>query len=386
MEKADVLLLMLVAMGAYIIPFISRRLMLPSSVGEIFFGMAVAYFITPSATAEAPLHMLSWIGFMLLMYVAGLELDLDSLSAGNRRTVVSYTLYLLLIVLCSVGVAFLAGLPSFFILILMTCGMGLLFTVLKDLDIVKTRLGQQLIILGALGEIMSLVGITIVSLVQSSGTYKETLISILSITVFIAVVVGTIKLLKLFLWWYPEKNRFLMSVGTPSEIGVRANLANMFFFVTLAMFAGVEDILGAFFGGLIFAILFPDREQMLERLSSFGYGFLIPLFFIEVGTRFKFSDFFVPDVLLSASGLALLVLLIRVVASAPLLLVMPAKHLIFTALSQSFPLTIMVAVAAIGASMGLIDHRQTSVVILTVIITAVVYPWLMKLMGRRVLR
>ena len=385
MDKYDALHLMFATCGAYVMPFISRRLMLPSSVGELLFGMMLASFIVPTAAAAEPLKLLSQLGFILLMYIAGLELDLDRISALNRRELAAYVLFAVLLVAVSLGVTVLVGLPLFFALVIMTCAIGLLFTVLKDMDLVKTPLGQTLILISAVGEILTLAGITLVSLIARSGTTRETLFQVLGIVLFVTAVFLVMRVLNLFLWWYPEMKRFFMSVGNPSEIGVRANLANMFIFVALAYFVGLEAILGAFLGGMIFAKLFADREEMLERLSSFGYGFLIPLFFIEVGTRFRITDFFVPQVLFGAVTIALLMLLVRVVSSLPLLYSgVKLRSLPLVSLSLSFPLTLLVAVAATGDSLKLIDHGQTSVIILTAILTAIFYPWFMKLYGRAV--
>ncbi len=383
MEQADALRLVIIAFGAYIMPFVSKRLMLPSSVGEFLFGMIMGTIFLNPIHATGFVKSLSGIGFILLMYIAGLELDLDRIAALKKNELLAYGSYALLLVGGSVGMAWVIGMPPFFALIIMCTAIGLLFSVLKDLDIVKTGLGQMLILLGAIGEVLTLAGITLVSLFATAGSTENTIRHIIGIAIFIASIFFVMRLLKLFLWWYPEMKRFFMSVGNPSEIGIRANLANMFLFATIAVFVDMEAILGAFLGGVIFARLFADREEMLERLSSFGYGFLIPLFFIEVGFRFRFSDFAAPEVLKGALLITASILAVRAVATIPLFWTkVPKRQLIYVPFSESFALTLLVAATTMGERVGLIDHAQASIVILTAVITAIAFPWIMKLLYR----
>jgi Kef-type K+ transport system membrane component KefB len=351
--------------------------MIPSSVGEFFFGMTLAAFIPLGEIKE--FHFLSEIGFLLLMYIAGLELDLDRMGKLNGREIRSYGGYLILLIAMAALFTKLFSFPAFFALVLMTTAIGLLYPVLKDIKMVKTTLGQTMIMLGAMGEVLTLVFLAAASIYSKAEGALSVAFQAACFAAFIAAVFISLKLLRLFLWWRPETLRFFMAVGNPTETGVRANLANMFIFAGLSYLLGIEPILGAFLGGLIFAKLFADREEILERLSGFGYGFLIPFFFIEVGSRFSFSDFTHTGILLKAALLAAIILLVRLISSLALIrTVERKKDLLFIALSQSFPLTMLVAAAATGLNNAMIDESAASPVILCAVITASAYPLLMK--------
>jgi Kef-type K+ transport system membrane component KefB len=357
--------------------------MLPTAVGELFCGMLIGTLLLGGVEIadNAPIRILSAIGFLLLMYIAGLELDIDRMLSLKKRELWAFGLYAVLLVSGACVAATIFNMPKFFTLIIMTTAIGLLFSVMKDVDIVKTKLGQILILIGAVGEVLTLAGITIVSVVSLPGTSDLKLRYIAGVFIFLMIVILVLKFMNLLMWWYPEMKEFIMTVGNPSEIGIRANLCNMFVFVTIASFVHIEPILGAFLGGMIFARIFPDREKVLERLSSFGYGFLIPLFFIEVGTRFKFSDFLNPEVLKGAILTSIAILIVRFVAATPMLLLnLPRRQLIYIPFSQSSALTLLVAGATLGASLGLINRTQTSIIILTAIVTAIIYPWIIKIL------
>ncbi|MDR0454894.1 MAG: cation:proton antiporter [Deferribacteraceae bacterium] len=381
MEKTDALRLLVIAFGAYIMPFVSRRLMLPSAAGEFLFGMTIGSLFMEPGYSDGFIRYLSVIGFLLLMYIAGLELDLDRIAALRKKQFFAYGSYAVILVAGAFIMARIINMPPFFALIIMCSAIGLLFSVMKDLNIVKTALGQMLLLLGVIGEVLTLAGITVVSLIARTGDAQNIARQIIGIIIFITSIFFIMKVLKLFLWWYPEMNRFFMSVGNPSEIGVRANLVNMFLFAAIAAVVNIEAILGAFLGGVIFARLFADREEMLERLSSFGYGFLIPVFFIDVGSRFRFSDFTVPGVLEGAVLITASILIVRAAAAIPLLWThTPRRQLIYVPFAESFALTLFVAATATGEKAGVIEHSQASMVILTAVITAIFFPWIMKLL------
>ncbi len=62
-------------------------------------------------------------------------------------------------------------------------------------------------------------------------------------------------------------------------------------FVALSETMGVENILGAFLAGVVVSLLSPGRD-FVHQLDSFGYGFLIPIFFVMVGVGFDFASLF----------------------------------------------------------------------------------------------
>ena len=387
MNSREVLYLLIITFGAYIMPMLSRRLMLPSSVGEIFFGMLVGALLGPltDGIADSSIKSLSYLGFLLLMYIAGLELDFDRLSALTKREAMAYTLFCLLLVIGSFVASAALNLPVFFSVVIMTSAVGLLFTVLKELNLVKTTLGQTIILLGAICEVITLVGFVVVTLMAREADTVSTLISIANIAGFVAVTFIVIKFMRLYLWWHPETMAIFMSTGTPSEIGVRANLFNLFLFVGLSHLVGIEDILGALLGGLIFAKLFAERGYMLEKLSGFGHGFLIPIFFIEVGTRFSFRDFLVPNVLFGAITLVFVIFAVRFVATAVFFITKKFKlrELVLIPFSLSFPLTLLLAAASLGLSNNLISRDEASIIVLAAIISAILLPWLMKLIAQK---
>ena len=77
----------------------------------------------------------------------------------------------------------------------------------------------------------------------------------------------------------------------PDELGIRSSLALMLTLVGVSVIFDIEPILGAFLAGTIFAFIFSNRGTLESSLKGFSYGFLIPIFFINIGLNYDISVF-----------------------------------------------------------------------------------------------
>jgi Kef-type K+ transport system membrane component KefB len=149
----------------------------------------------------------------------------------------------------------------------------------------------------------------------------------------------------------------------------------MFVFVGLSLLLGVEAILGAFFAGAVFAMVFRHRGQLEKKLKGFSYGFLIPIFFIYVGVRFDLQTLMRPGVLLGALALIGVAVGLKILAAGLLVFQhFSPREALAAGTLLSARLSLVIAVAALGARLGLVDRELESQVILLAIVTATVAP------------
>ncbi len=385
MGREEAILLLVMSAGAFLIPIISRRLLLPSAVGEILFGMFLGIFFKGFVEQVHILKFLGEFGFIILMYLAGLEVDVENIRKTPKGSLAAYIfVYIVMLVLSSAVVIYLK-LPVIYILVLITTAIGLLYPVLKDADLLRTKFGQRLLIIGSIGEVFSLLLITGFAVYYQTGLTLESLSHLFGIYIFFAMAYILLRIFQLYIWWNPEFAKLFIQTGDTAESGIRANFVNMFVFVALASILGLEAIIGAFFGGLLFALVFKERERIKERIASFGYGFLIPIFFIEVGLRFSIKELFIPDVLLKAIFLSVLILCIKLIGSITLILIrVPSYELLLTPIALSMPLTLLVAVATIFLQLQVLTEKQAAIIILSAVISAVIFPWIFKVLVKRI--
>ena len=91
------------------------------------------------------------------------------------------------------------------------------------------------------------------------------------------------------------------TVNKSGQLAVRLSIATLALLVLLAFELDFDFVLGAFAAGLVIGLVTEGEtgEQVLPRITTIGYGFLIPIFFIVTGMEFDV------DALLSGAGLAL---------------------------------------------------------------------------------
>ena len=385
MSPEEAILLAIISCGAFIIPLISQRLFLPTAVGEIIFGLILGLFFKNTTPGIPTIKFLSEFGFILLMYLAGLEIDFHSIARTEGRDQFVYISLFVLIIGCSFYVTSALHQPPLYALVYLTCSIGLLVPVLKDTGLLNKDVGQKFLIIGSIGETASLAAITLFSLYINSGISVNSFIRLLEIMSFFIVCYLILKVFRLYIWWNPLQIGTFIKTGDSFESGIRANFVNLFVFVSLATIFGVEPIVGAFLGGMLFALVFTKREEIIEKMNSFGYGFLVPLFFIEVGLRFDIRDFFNGDVIYNAVLISGIILLVRGAGALVFIFSrLPLKQIMLIPFALSFPLTLLIATAAMGLKLHVIGNTEAIVIILAAILTALVYPWVFKLLAKTI--
>lgn len=384
MHSAEALLLLVLAVGAYAAPLISRKISIPPAVGEILFGIAIAPLYHRLMHTQEIVSFLAELGFLILMYLAGLEVDFENIKQMSKRELGSYFLSITLIALFSGIAVVILGQSPLMGVAYMTVALGLLFPVLQDLNMTEKPEGQSLLVLGGIGEVYALVGLTVVSLYYEYGVGTQALIHFSYLIGFVISIFVLTKVFNLLVWWYPRISRMLTTTGTSSELGIRANFVNMFIFVAGAVLIGVEPIIGAFIGGMLFSLLFKTKHDIQEVFSGVGNGFLIPIFFINVGLNFNISYLADFNVLLGAVLISILLLVIRYLSMIHFLFMGMSFRLFMVApVALAFPLTLMVTVAMFGLNYEILSETDAAMLIISALLTAIVYPVLTKILAKR---
>lgn len=375
MSKYEAFQLLFICFGAYIVPFFSKRLFIPSSVGEIIFGILLGWIFHSFAYDKDIIHFLAEFGFIVLMYLAGLEIDFENIRKTPKKDLTAYLFVVLSIILCALLVVLYRHDKPMMMLVYMTVAVGLLFPVLKETGMADKQSGQALLIIGGIGEAFSLMCLSLFTLFYQFGFSVKAVLHFAGVLAFMLFVVFVMKFMQLFFWWYPHVSRIFVKTGNSTETGMRATFVNIFVFVSVAVFFDMEPIVGAFIGGMLFAIQFHDREQIQERLSGIGYGFLIPIFFINVGMGFDLREFVSPEVVISGLSISLIMLFVRIFGTFPLYFTsLPRKILIISPFSLNYPLTLMVAAAAIGRQYNAITPEESASIIFAAMFTAITMP------------
>lgn len=376
--------LLLMAGGAFAIPLLCRPLRLPAAVGEILFGILVGPYVLDWVEPSAFMRLMAELGFFLLMFIGGLELDFTQIEKGGIRPLLRGLLTTVLILLFSFSLAWGLGFGWFVGLVLGAVSIGIPLVLLQETGLGRTVFGQDLLLAGSVGEFALILLATGISAhAATGGLGVEFFTELLKLVVVFGMAYALLVVFRTLVWWKSESFARVVSYHDPSEIGVRAGLALMFAFVGVTAFLHIEPILGAFIAGALFSFVLRAKGPLELKFMSIGNGFFIPFFFISVGLGFNLEAARRGDFALFLKLLLCLV----VVRLAAFALTKPKgrgiPHVLSGALLYSAPLTLLVVVANLGLSLQLIDATFHATVILLAVVSSTVYPFLFKLVVKK---
>ena len=369
--------LILIAAGALVLPLLAGRMLVPAVVLEILFGVVMGPNGLGWIEHSELLDFLAEFGFFLLMFLSGFEIDFGKLGRqGPGQISVA-----LVVFASTLGLSFFfskqLGHGPFVTFLLATTSMGLVVPTLRATRRTQTPLGQAILICAALADFLTMIGVTVFALAYEHGVGWQ----LMKVPALFAIIAVVLLALRQTAYWYPEKFERLFRPDDPDEMGIRTSLALLFVFVGLSLAFDVEPILGAFLAGTVFSLVFRHRGSLERELSGFSFGFLIPIFFINVGVGFDVSALFDPTALIHGGLILAAALTVKLFPS--LLLVLRGISLrdsIAAGALLSARLSLVIAVASLGVRLGLLGRDLQAEVILLAAVTTTFAPTVFRLL------
>ena len=381
MELAEAFSLVLYYSGAFLMPLVATRVHVPAAVAEILFGLGIGWLGLVHHGGAT--DFLAELGFVYLMFLVGMEIDFNRVEREGRRTVAIAFVVAALTLVVAALLARQLELEPFMALVLGAMSVGVLLVALVESEASKTRWGQILLLVGSIGEFLTLLALTGYHLVHEHGLGVDLFLAAARVLLLFVVAGALLAGMRLAVWWFPHSFQRWVRTEDPSELGVRFGFVLMLGLTALAAWVGLEAIVGAFLAGMLLAYVFRETGVLETKLVALGQGFFVPIFFINVGVTFDWSaigDLAVLGRILFVLGAASLVAKM-VPALVLLVLGLPLRAVLGGAFLLATPLTLLVAIAAIGREMNVIDVPTSSAVILLAIVTGVLFPTGFKLVA-----
>ena len=371
MENFDALSLVIISLGAFLLPLIAQRISIPSIVLEIAYGILVGPVLGIVKISEF-ISGLAIFGFMLLMFLSGFEIELDTFREKGLKTLSIPLAIYIATVATSFYLIITLDYPIFLALVLCTTSVDIVITVLRSDDTIKTNYGQSLFMSALIADIFTLIGVTVFASLQHSEGFS---ISNLNVILYFLIVILILRIIRRVAWWNPQIFSRMFDGNDPEEMGIRSSIALMLTLVGVAVLFDIEYILGAFLAGSLFAFTFPNRGSLENSLKGFSYGFLIPIFFINIGLNydievFKNTEFYIQ--VLSLLGIALIV---KIVPSLFLIFTkIKFRQLVAGGFLLAARFSLIIAMAEIGVELELISKALEQQIILLAVLTATISP------------
>jgi Kef-type K+ transport system membrane component KefB len=214
---------------------------------------------------------------------------------------------------------------------------------------------QLAFIAGVLGEIGSIVVLTVFDAGIMTGFSFALFLKLFYLILFILVIYALYKALQLLFWWMPEFKETLLPKIDTSAQDIRLSMSLFFILIAVMLALELELALGAFIAGIAISAFFHHEKALEDKMSSLGFGFLVPIFFIHVGASFDMNSLAVEGVVSGALLITVLMISARILAGIVLQSISGAKDALLISLSLSMPLTLLVAVATIGYEHDLLN-------------------------------
>jgi len=349
---SNILLILTLSLLIWGSPFVSKLVRIPTPPVEIILGSIFAYL--GLVINNEYFNLIAEIGFLYLMFLAGMEVDLKQITRSPKGVIQKAILFIAFMSLFSITLGMIFRLNMITIISMPLISIGLLASLSKTYGKDEPWL-KLAFIAGVLGEIISIAALTIFDAASTTGFNIGLIVKIGYLVFFIVSVYFVYKLLHLLFWWFPELKNTLVPKLDTSDQDIRLAMALFFILIAAMLSLELELALGAFIAGVAISAFFHHEKKLEEKMSSLGFGFLVPLFFIHVGASFDLKSLMIEGVVSGALLITSLMILSRIFAAVVLKKISGSRDALLVALSLSMPLTLLVAVATIGYETNLLD-------------------------------
>jgi len=372
--------LVIVAAAAFAAPLglgLLPKLRLPAVVLEILLGIALGPSGLGWVKSDLPVRVLALVGLAFLLFLAGLEVDLERLRGRLLRLAglgFARSLGLALSVSYALDSAGQIRSPLLVGIVLSATALGLVAPVLKDAGQTEGDFGQLVLAGATIADIGTVVLLSLLFSEKAAGLGAR--LALLACFLALVAAVGftvagagrSMRLSGVAVWLQK----------TTAQIRVRGAVLLLIGFVGLAERFGLETILGAFMAGVVLRNV--DRDTAAHphfrlKLEGIGYGFLIPVFFVSSGLQFDLSAF-----RSSASTMVLLpiflvgLLLVRGIPALLYRRVLDSRQIIAAGLLQATSLSFTVVAVQIGIALGQISEATGAALIGAGLLSVMLFP------------
>jgi len=281
--------LTLILLATTIVGHYSTRIGIPAVIGQLLVGVIMGPAMLGWLKLNGSLESFAQVGVIILMFIAGLESDLQLLKRYLKPSVLVAILGVIVPVAGSYLVAISYNLPlteSLFISIIFAAtSVSISVEVLKEMNALNSREGTTILGAAVVDDVLAVVILSV--LVSTTGTAVggHTSSNLLVTTILQVIYFMAIYLVVRWLAPYMVKSgeRVLIPMG-PTLMAIIL----CFGMAYVAETVGLSDVVGAFFAGI--AISQTSARSVVDRhIEPVGYAVFIPVFFVSIGLNMDFN-------------------------------------------------------------------------------------------------
>ena len=283
------LLLFIVIVTAKGAGYVSTRLGQPSVLGELLAGLVLGptvlgilhWPIFSDGHLGETIHLLAHLGVVLLMFIAGLEVDFQAMMQTGRPAMLGGIIGVVAPVALGMPMALLFGFDlqqSFIIgLVLAATSVSISAQTLMELGVLRSRAGIALLGAAVVDDVLVILFLSLFIALQGGGGGSVAVLWVL---------VKMVAFLGLITWlgarFIPRLTALIDRLPISQGVVTLAIVITLLFSWGAEVLGGVAAITGAFLAGLLFART-PLRHHIEAGMHTLAYSWLVPIFFVSIG-------------------------------------------------------------------------------------------------------
>lgn len=267
------------------------RLNMPAVIGQLLSGILLGPAILGWVKPNEIVSLFSEFGVILLMFLAGLESDLDLLKKYFKLSFTVAGIGVVLPVFFTGIASYLFGmqfLEALFIgIVFAATSVSISVVVLQEANQIHTRAGTAILGAAVVDDILAVIVLSLFTTFSHEGgksglTNNFFLNLLIEVIYFVAVWV-------VFKFIAP----YFMKLAEKVEVDYAVVIGSLVLALSMAWaadFVGLSAVVGAFFGGLAIRQT-PQYKEVQSSVSAIGYSIFIPVFFVNIGLSMTFASF-----------------------------------------------------------------------------------------------
>jgi Kef-type K+ transport system membrane component KefB len=261
-------------------PVVIERARIPGIIGLLLGGYVIGpHGLDLIGSGNTTIPDLGQLGLLYLMFVAGVELDLNLLRRHRRAAIVfgllTFALPMLFGTLVGVGLGWQAQ-AAILLGSLLASHTLIAYPTVRDAGLASDPAVATVVGSTVLTDTLTLIVLAAVAGSVGSGR------SSLDVAVQIVVGLGVLAAFSLLLLPLAAAWAFRL-FGAERSVRYVVAITSFLAAATVAELFGIEGIVGAFFAGLALNRLVPNEGQLMDRIGFFGGAVFIPVFLVSVG-------------------------------------------------------------------------------------------------------
>ncbi len=265
----------------FVMPILLKKFNIPGITSVMLAGILIGPHVLGLVKMNEALTIFSEFGAVFLMFLAGMEVDNETLRKEFKKSTIVGIFSLVIPAIGGYFIGKLFGLnfigALLYAAIFSSHSVGIVYALMNELNLTKSKFGTTALSATIFVDLISLIVLSIIIKMSSNIQNSDIIYFIGEVIIYIVVLLLTIP--------YISKIMFKRC----SQLHIK-RIHFVLFIILVSILAGesigLHPIIGAFITGIAVseALTKEEHDELLNKnLNAIGYGFFIPIFFLTLG-------------------------------------------------------------------------------------------------------